>query len=272
MSMHSRRFLSPRLVASTFVLAATCGVIACAAPIDRGSEDGDDVEGQLIGGVPVTGKALDAVGALVVIHSNPGPDAGDYYCKSNDECAPGSECIQGTCWAGAGGDAGAWDGGGSWGDAGGWEDAEPHDDAGPAEETGVGDGGGAFEGGMGDGGLGDGGWVKRPAIKATKINAQYSQFCTATLIGKSTVVTAKHCVQGLEGYKIAFVTGPDAANPRAVYEIVGTSVESTITGGAGGIGADIAVARLDRPVEGIEPIEIGTLAKSDLKKTFAVVG
>jgi hypothetical protein len=251
----SRRFLPARLVASTFVLATTCGVIACATPIDRGGEEGDDIEGQLIGGVPIHAKALDAVGALVIVSSDYEPDAGAW-----DSDPWPYDAEPGGGWSETGPDGGGFGETGPIDETGGG-----YGETGPIDETG---------GGSGEtGGSPDGGWfsgARKPA--GTKLNSRYTQFCTATLIGAKTIVTAKHCIQGMESFKVAFVTGPDAANPRAVYDVVARIPETSITGGANGIGADIGVMRLDRPVEGIAPIEYGTLARSDLNKTFAAVG
>lgn len=75
-------------------------------------------------------------------------------------------------------------------------------------------------------------------------------FCTGTLIGDATVVTAKHCVQDLVGFERAglelhFALGADADAPRELVPIAAAEGAPGDEGGFLGVGRDVGVVHLD---------------------------
>lgn len=103
----------------------------------------------------------------------------------------------------------------------------------------------------------------------------YYPFCTATLIGPRTVLTAEHCAQVRDeypGYTIAFAMGYEAAKPREVVTVSRFVNETTITGGGLGLGADVSLALLEKAITSVKPLAIAALAAKDVGKEAVVVG
>lgn len=109
---------------------------------------------------------------------------------------------------------------------------------------------------------------------------EYRPFCSGTLIGANTVMSAKHCLQDLDYYgdrvEVAFAAGPDAYHPLAVYPIVDWDWESEVPPDYNSIladlGSDVGVAHLSEPVQGINPLAIGTLSDADVGIRFTAMG
>lgn len=83
------------------------------------------------------------------------------------------------------------------------------------------------------------------------------EFCSGTLIGPETVVTAKHCAVVLpdaqfQGFEVAWATGADATAPTELIPIAAVDTAPGDVGGFVGVGRDAAVVHLDRP-SGIPP-------------------
>ena len=73
--------------------------------------------------------------------------------------------------------------------------------------------------------------VRRGARNLRLLGVPQLGMCTGTLIGPSTVLTAKHCVLGaasLPDVEFVFAVGPDASTPQAVYPIVSWAWETSV--------------------------------------------
>jgi len=109
--------------------------------------------------------------------------------------------------------------------------------------------------------------------ESTEENRGFFPVCTASLISRRSVLTAKHCIALVEdGFSLAFGIGFDGNDPREVVPIVAVEGAPGDEGGLSGFGRDVGVARLERRVSGIEPLAIGTLRDRDVGKTFVMMG
>jgi len=81
-------------------------------------------------------------------------------------------------------------------------------------------------------------------------------FCTATLIGPETIVSAKHCTEiATWGYDVYFAVGPDAYLPDELVQVVSYDMAPVDDGGFVGMGQDVGVLYLDHtPESGITPV------------------
>lgn len=108
----------------------------------------------------------------------------------------------------------------------------------------------------------------------------YYPLCSASLIGPTAVLSAKHCLIDLDYYgesvEVAFAVGPDAYNPKAVYPIVDWDWESEVAPDTSSyladLGSDVGVAHLSTPVPGVTPLTIGALSDADIGRRFTAVG
>jgi len=105
----------------------------------------------------------------------------------------------------------------------------------------------------------------------------FAPFCSASLIGKQTIVTAKHCIQFFAsdyaaGYRTAFAVGPDASAPSRLIEVVGVAGAPGDVGGFTGFGRDVGVMYLGEKVTDLTPLTLGTLRPADLGKEFVEIG
>jgi V8-like Glu-specific endopeptidase len=99
-----------------------------------------------------------------------------------------------------------------------------------------------------------------PAIGALlyrKANTPFGSWCTATLIGCSTILTAAHCVakdDNVSNYKV-FLQHGGLFNITGKIQFQRDKYISPDDGG-GGSNADVAVLTLAEPAEGIAPLQI----------------
>lgn len=108
----------------------------------------------------------------------------------------------------------------------------------------------------------------------------YYPLCSASLIGPTAVLSAKHCLMDLDYYgesvEIAFAVGPDAYNPKAVYPIIDwdweTEVPPDTSSYLADLGSDVGVAHLGTPVAGVTPLAVGSLSVADVGRRFTAVG
>jgi hypothetical protein len=105
----------------------------------------------------------------------------------------------------------------------------------------------------------------------------FEPYCSGSLIGKQTVLTAKHCIQFFAqdyqyGRKTAFAVGPDAFAPERLVEVVEVSGAPGDQGGFTGFGNDVGVMYLAEKVTDLTPLKLGSLKSSDLGKKFVEIG
>ena len=91
-----------------------------------------------------------------------------------------------------------------------------------------------------------------------RLNIAGSRFCTATLIAPDVIVTAAHCLfhpqtgKRVPESELRFVAGYRLRERAAVRRVVATAIDPAYAFGAratyAGVGADLALARLDAPV------------------------
>lgn len=105
----------------------------------------------------------------------------------------------------------------------------------------------------------------------------YDPFCTATLIGKQTVLTAKHCTEVFQqammyGYHVGFGIGPNGLSPQRVVEVVDIETAPGDQGGFVGYGHDVGVLHLAEKVTDIEPLTFQPVPANSVGKTFTAMG
>jgi hypothetical protein len=100
--------------------------------------------------------------------------------------------------------------------------------------------------------------------------------CTGVLIGPSTVVTAKHCldapVEFGEGHRLVFLVGVDGATPTARIEVLASEGAPDDYGGYNGYGADVGVLQLREPVRDVAPLRIASVQSAMVGTDFLAVG
>jgi Trypsin len=105
----------------------------------------------------------------------------------------------------------------------------------------------------------------------------YEPYCSGSLIGKQTVLTAKHCIQFFasdyaSGLKTVFAIGPDAHAPSKLVEVVEVQGAPGDAGGFVGYGHDVGVMYLGEKLTELTPLKLATLKPNDLKKPFIEIG
>ena len=111
----------------------------------------------------------------------------------------------------------------------------------------------------------------------TMVEGKYSFFCTASLIGSSTVLTAKHCVQTSSGprydqEKVFFALG-NTNQPTRLVQVVAGELAKLNSGGISG-GSDVAALNLLEPITDVAPLTLAdrAMATSDLGRKLLSAG
>jgi hypothetical protein len=113
--------------------------------------------------------------------------------------------------------------------------------------------------------------------RARRGRAAFRPFCTASLIGPSTVLTAKHCVKAArehmeEGLEVDFTVGANASRPKSFFVVVDLGEAPVDEGGFLDMGSDVGIARLADAPPGLAPLVIAQLGEEDVGERFAKVG
>ena len=78
----------------------------------------------------------------------------------------------------------------------------------------------------------------------------FEPYCSASLIGDDTVITAKHCGEiSFWGYDTYFAIGADSYAPKELIRIAAVDLAPLDSGGFVGYGQDVAVVHLDHAPE-----------------------
>lgn len=115
-----------------------------------------------------------------------------------------------------------------------------------------------------------------------RLNIAGSRFCTATLVAPDVIVTAAHCLfHPLTGARVAdgelrFVAGYRIRDRAALRRVTRTVIDPAYAFAKratyAGIGADLALGRLDRPVpRAVAPFATGAFADDGAAGPLAIV-
>jgi hypothetical protein len=106
----------------------------------------------------------------------------------------------------------------------------------------------------------------------------FRPFCSATLIGKRSVLTAKHCAEvfyeaAYYDAQVAFGIGYDGWTPRRTIRLVDVAyAPSGDSPGFVGLGRDVAVVFLEQPVTDVPPAAVGLFPVNSVGKKLVAVG
>jgi hypothetical protein len=124
-------------------------------------------------------------------------------------------------------------------------------------------------------------------------NGALQELCSATLIGKQQILTAKHCAVSfaqvaasdagpgglsetryIDTLSLFFAIGWDARAAARTVPLDGVTLCNEYAGGWIGIGCDFSVYHLATPVTDVKPLRLAstTLDDSSLNKRFTAIG
>lgn len=109
-------------------------------------------------------------------------------------------------------------------------------------------------------------------------NGSTSYQCSAVLVAEARAITAKHCVvaelDDTEAATLVFSAGADLAQPADTVDVHTVLPASPAAGGYTGLGSDLAVLELARPVRGVRHAQAGlfAVASQSTETTFSTYG
>jgi len=102
-------------------------------------------------------------------------------------------------------------------------------------------------------------------------------FCSASLVGTESVLTAKHCAEVINevvsyGLTVGFAMGPNSKAPARIIPVVDFDEAPGNFGGFVGMGQDVAVLHLDSPVKDVEPVVVKSLTHKQIGQKMVAIG
>ena len=102
-------------------------------------------------------------------------------------------------------------------------------------------------------------------------------FCSGSLVGEESVLTALHCVDAVDyaqsfGLAVGFALGADGEAPTRIVRVVDVSNFSPGFDSRFGNTRDVALVHLEEPIKGIRPVVMRPMSKQPLGKKLAVIG
>ncbi len=108
----------------------------------------------------------------------------------------------------------------------------------------------------------------------TPMGGRLAYFCSGTLIGSHTVLTAKHCVDDGRGREVHFMLGEDSTAPARTVRVLTMATALPEAGGEMELGSDVGILQLAEDITDIEPVALPSrvLGEEDVGSVFTAAG